>query len=571
VAWSARAASAQWIALLPVLALTALLIAVEALKPWPLKVLVDNGLSGEEPTGVIGAILVRLPGAESADGLIAWSVAATVLLFLASWAATTGAAVATITLSQRMTYDLATEVFEHLQRMSPVYHSRRRTGDLVRRLSADTGSLATIVVAAMLPALTAMLSLVTVLLIMWNLDRALTLMALGIIPLLAFTIWRFAAPMEQAGYALGNAYGDLYTATEERLSTVPAIQAFTRERDADSVVWRAGQSTLAASLSATRAQVDFKVVVGVVGALGTAGILLAGGWQALDGSVTVGTMLVFISYVAALYTPLAAITYSSAAVLQAAGGAQRVHELLTERPDVEDAPDAYDLPEISGRIDFRNVTAGYYEDRPVLKNLDLTVEAGEFVALVGPSGAGKTTLINLIPRFMDPWEGSIQIDGHELCSVTLASLRRQIGVVPQDPHLLPLSIAENIAFGKPDASRPDIVAAAKLARAHAFIEELPHGYETIAGERGATLSGGQRQRVAIARALLLDPPILILDEPTSALDPEMEAELLQALMRRVGIATTLLISHRPGVHDLAGRTVRIPDPRSHIATSALGT
>jgi ATP-binding cassette subfamily B protein/subfamily B ATP-binding cassette protein MsbA len=555
--WSMRLAAKQPATLGAALLATLLVVAVELIKPWPLKVLVDNGISGKPLSGAAGRIVEALPGTGSQDGLIAWCAAATVVVFVLGWAATTVAAVSAVALSQRMTYALAGELYDHLQQMSPTERGRRRTGDLLRRVVGDTGSLATIVVAALIPALTAVLSLGATLLIMWRLNLPLTLLTLAVVPLLGLTIWVFAERMERTGHRVGAAYGDLYTTVEERLSTVPAIQAFAREPEADLAVWHAGESTLAATLSATRAQVDFKIVVGTAAAIGTAGVLLVGGWQAMSGSVSVGTLLVFISYVAALYAPLAALTYSSAAVLQATAGAQRVHELLSQRPTIVDAPNARAMPPIRGEIAFHGVTVGYDAGIPVLQNLDLTIDAGELVTLAGPSGIGKSTLVSLIPRFLDPWDGSVRIDGIDLREVTIASLRGQIGIVPQDTALLPVSIAENIAFGEPSASDDAIRAAARLAQADGFIEELHDGYRTVVGERGATLSGGQRQRIAIARALLLDPPILILDEPASALDPETEGCLLAALKQSREGKTTILISHRPQSGEFAGRSITL--------------
>jgi ATP-binding cassette subfamily B protein/subfamily B ATP-binding cassette protein MsbA len=567
--WSMRLATKQPATLAVALLATLLVVAVELVKPWPLKMLVDNGISGKPLSGTAGRIVEVLPGTGSQNGLIAWCAAATVVVFVLGWAATTLAAVSAVALSQRMTYGLADELYDHLQHMSPTERGRRRTGDLLRRVVGDTGSLATIVVAAVIPALTAVLSLGATLLVMWRLNLPLTLLTLAVVPLLGITIWVFAERMERTGHQVGAAYGDLYTTVEERLSTLPAIQAFAREPEADLAVWRAGESTLAATLSATRAQVDFKIVVGTAAAIGTAGVLLVGGWQAMAGSVSVGTLLVFISYVAALYAPLAALTYSSSAVLQATAGAQRVHELLSQRPAIVDAPNAQPMLPIAGKIEFRGVRAGYEPGVPVLQHIDLTIDAGELVTLAGPSGIGKSTLVSLIPRFLDPWKGSVRIDDIDLREVALASLRGQIGVVPQDTALLPVSIAENIAFGDPDASDDAIRAAARLAQADGFIEELPDGYQTVVGERGATLSGGQRQRIAIARALLIDPPILILDEPTSALDPETEDRLLAAIKQSRVSKTTILISHRPLNGEFAGRIVLVGNGEDITQTAKL--
>jgi ATP-binding cassette subfamily B protein len=557
LSWSIKVALAQGAALPFILISTLLVVFVELVRPWPLKILVDNGISGEPLSGRAGQFVSRLPGTENQDGLIAWCVGATIVIFLIGWAAITLSTIATVLLSQRMTFSLAGDVYDHLQMMSPFERRNRRTGDLLRRVVGDTGSLATILVSALIPALTATLSLLTTLVVMWSLNHSLTGLALAVVPLLGLVIWGFAGRMERAGYHLGTAYGDLYTTVEEHLSSVPAIQAFAREPESDQAIFRAGQTTLAASLTATKAQMDFKIAVGTAGAIGTAAVLLVGGWQAMTGSVSVGTLLVFISYVAALYAPLAALTYSSAAVLQASGGAQRVHELLIQMPTVVDAPDAKAMPPIVGRIEFRSVSAGYEPNRPVLTNVDLSLSAGEFILISGTSGVGKSTLVSLIPRFLDPWQGSVAIDGIDLREVRISSLRSQIGIVPQEPVLLPMTIGENIAFGNPKATDESIRACASIAQADRFIEAFPNGYQAVVGERGATLSGGQRQRIAIARALLLDPPILILDEPTSALDPETESHLLEALRENRAQRTTILISHRPAPRGFSGRTVTL--------------
>ena len=255
--WSARLAAKQPATLVMALVAPLLVVGIELIKPWPLKVLVDNGISGKPLSGTAEQIVEVLPGAGSQDGLIAWCAAATIVVFLLWWVAVTFAAVSAVALSQRMTYGLASEVYDHLQQMSPSERGRRRTGDLLRRVVGDTSSLATIVVAALIPALTAVLGLVATLLVMWRLNLPMTLLTLIVVPLLALTIWVFAERMERTGYQLGTSYGDLYTTVEERLSTVPTIQAFARESEADQAVWRAGDVMLAATLSATRAQVDF--------------------------------------------------------------------------------------------------------------------------------------------------------------------------------------------------------------------------------------------------------------------------------------------------------------------------
>jgi ATP-binding cassette subfamily B protein/subfamily B ATP-binding cassette protein MsbA len=255
-------------------------------------------------------------------------------------------------------------------------------------------------------------------------------------------------------------------------------------------------------------------------------------------------MLVFLAYLRALYAPLEALMYSSSTVQGAAGSAQRVLDILHTEPDVKDAPGARELPPSRGHLQFQHVTFGYAPDRPVLHDISLEIPAGQTLAIVGPTGAGKTTLVSLLPRFYDPQHGLVAIDGIDLRSVKLKSLRSQISLVLQEPFLFPISIAENIAYARPDASLDQIEAAARAARIHDFIASLPKGYDTLVGERGATLSGGEKQRMSIARALLKDAPILILDEPTSALDVETESLLLEAIEELIRGRTTLIIAHR---------------------------
>jgi ATP-binding cassette subfamily B protein/subfamily B ATP-binding cassette protein MsbA len=290
--------------------------------------------------------------------------------------------------------------------------------------------------------------------------------------------------------------------------------------------------------------------------------MVVGGIQVMNGSLTVGSLLVFLAYVTALYGPMETLAYLSSSYASASARARRVLEVLDADREVQDAPGALVLPVGSkgGRaIRFNGVSFGYDPGRPVLHDINLEVERGETIALVGATGAGKTTLVSLIPRFYDPWQGQVMLDGTDIRDIELASLRKQVSLVLQDPFLLPLSIAENIAYGRPEASGEEVIAAAVAANADEFIRQLPEGYDTVLGERGVTLSGGQRQRLAIARALLKDAPILILDEPTSALDAGTEALLLEALKRLMQGRTTFIIAHRLSTIRNADRILVLDD------------
>jgi ATP-binding cassette, subfamily B, bacterial len=495
----------------------------------------------------------------SQQDLLIWVIVATVALFVLGWALGMVASVADIALGLRMTYDLAADLFAHLQRLSLLHHGRHAVGDTIRRVVEDTGSVSTIVKDALLPVFTSVVSLITMFAIMVRIDVGLTLLSLAALPLMVLTLRRYSRPMADRSYEQQEAEGVVYTVVEETLAAIPVVQAFTREEAADRRLRLATGGTIDATLAATRAQFTFKILTGLATAGATAAVLWFGANRALAGQLTVGEILVFLSYLGSLYSPLESLMYTFSTVQDATGSARRVLEVLTATPDVVDRPGAVALPRGHGYVSLENVTFGYEPGQPVLRGVTLEARPGETVAIVGSTGAGKSTLVSLIPRFVDPWEGQVTIDGRDVRDVLLRSLREQIALVPQEPLLFPLSVADNIAYGRPDASQAEIEAAARAASAHRFIERLPEGYETIVGERGATLSGGQRQRLSIARALLKDAPVLILDEPTSALDAETEAGLLEALEQLATGRTTIIIAHRLSTIRRADRIVVLRD------------
>jgi ATP-binding cassette subfamily B protein/subfamily B ATP-binding cassette protein MsbA len=547
--------------MLALLATMLLTVGIDVLRPWPLKVLVDNVLEGKPLPASIAKLASILPGAGTNEGLLIWTVTATVGLFLLGWLLSTASIYAGIGFGQRLAYDLAEDLFAHLQRLSLSFHSRKSVGDSIRRVTTDSNSISTILKDAVFPMLSGLVTVCLVFAIMWSMDHELTLLALLVVPALVITLKVFAAPMMRYSCVQQEAEGQTFNVVEETLAAIPAVHAYNRQQCADARFRASTGNALEATLETTRVQLQFKIISGLVTALGTAVMIYVGAQHALQGSLTMGSIIVFLAYLASLYAPLESLMYTSSTVQGATGSGRRVMEILQTEQDVSDKPGARPLPPVRGHIIFDGITFGYEPDAPVLKSIYLDILPGETVALVGPSGAGKSTLASMLPRFADPWSGHVWVDGFDVRDVTLRSLREQVSVVGQEPLLLPVTIAENIAYGRPDATSDQIRRAAEAANIHTFIEQLADGYETIVGERGATLSGGERQRLAIARALLKNAPILILDEPTSALDARTEHELIEALGRLVRHRTTVIIAHRLSTLQLADRIVVIDEGR----------
>ncbi len=551
----------RWPGLALVIVTLLLKVGLDVLRPWPMLFLVDHLLQSKAMPGWVQHLVEALPGPHTPFALVGWTVGATVGLFLAGWALGVAQTFAGISIGQRMVYDLAADVFARLQQLSLRFHSRRSVGDNIRRVTADCACVATILRDALLPAASSVVSLAAMFLILWRLSAGLTLLALAVVPFMILAFRRYAQPMLDGSYAQQEVESRIYEVVEQTFSAIPAVQTFCREKLNEERFARATEETLASTLSLTRLQLRFKLLMGFSTAVGTAAIVWFGSRLALEGNFTIGTILLFLSYLASLYAPLEAVMYTTSTVQGAAGSARRVREVLDAEREVEDQPGAVSLPRIAGRVVFENITFGYEHDRPVLQDLNLEVRSGETIALVGATGAGKSTLVSLLPRFFDPWTGRLLIDGRDVREVQLKSLRTQIGIVLQDSLLFPLTIAENIAYGCPQAALAEIEAASRAAHAHEFIARLPEGYRTVIGERGATLSVGQRQRISIARALLKDAPILILDEPTSALDAETEQGLMEALQHLTRDRTTFIIAHRLSTVRRADRIVVLQEGR----------
>jgi ATP-binding cassette subfamily B protein/subfamily B ATP-binding cassette protein MsbA len=476
---------------------------------------------------------------------------------------------------RQMVYDLAQSLFARLQRRSLLFHSRHPVGDTMSRITGDSWCVYQFVDAVIFAPGHALITMALMVLLMAGLDSGLTGLALVVAPLMVGASFLIGKPLHLAAKLKREIESRIQSHLHQTLTGIPVVQAFVQEeREQERFRQFANDAVRAQQRSAVLGSIN-SLTSGLVATLGAGVILWFGARHVLEGTLTMGSLLVFFVYLTALHNQLKALAGVYTAWRTISASLERVLEMLEAEPEVSEQPGAIALPRVHGHIQFENVVFGYEPGRPVLQDISFEVRAGQTLAIVGPTGVGKSTLVGLLPRFFDPWKGRICIDGQDVRDVRLQSLRQQIGVVLQEPFLFPLTIAENIAYGRADASAGEIATAARAANAHAFIERLPRGYDTVIGERGATLSGGERQRLAIARALLRDAPILILDEPTSALDAGTEALLLEALERLMVGRTTLLIAHRLSTVRRADRILvlqhgRITESGTHAELLARG-
>jgi len=565
----------QWAKFVLIFVVTVMVCGVTALEPLPLKLLVDHALGNSRPPAFLLQAFAILDVRPTPAVLILAAAVASLGLFLLNSAVDAYLSWAWMSAGQRMVYDLSAALFHKLQRLSFSFHVRQPVGDSLGRLMQDSWSIYSLASGVMSP-LQAVLTLLTIGAIAYRLQLELAILCLIAAPALAVTSVIFGRKIKRRAQVRREAESRLMSFVHQTLEAIPVVQAFgTQARNrqhfrtiADDAVNLAQRGAV---LSGT-----YRLMTGVLIAAGAALILYVGGARVLSGEMTLGTLLVFLSYMTTLQTTADSLlrTYGDLKPVQAS--IDRVLDILNSTDEVRETPKARRLGERSrGHISIENVSFAYESDRAVLTDVTLTIMPGETVAFAGPSGAGKTTLVSLIPRFFDPCQGRITLDGTDVREIQLASLREEISLVLQEPFLLPLTIADNIAFGRPDATRMQIEAAAEAANAHKFIRRLPDGYNTVLTDRGAALSGGERQRLSIARALLKDAPILILDEPTSALDAATEAEILEAIERLMVGRTTLIVAHRLSTARKADRIVmldfgRIVETGTHKQLLAAG-
>ncbi|MEJ6951853.1 ABC transporter ATP-binding protein [Natronospora cellulosivora (SeqCode)] len=460
------------------------------------------------------------------------SVMSTARMYLISW------------LGQKVIVDMRRNVYEHMQNLSLRFYNKESTGQLMSRVTSDVNRLQHFLSHDLQMLGQDVFTIILIIVILFNLSYFLTFLIILPAPLLVFLTFYFRNRLRRIYRSLWKKYAAINTVLADTIPGIRVVKAFAQEdKELDKFNHR-NQQAFEGEIDSLKMRTIYQPTMQFLTFLGTITIWWFGGKQVIEGSLTIGTLMAFTGYMWQFYRPVQNLCNMNHRFQRIATSADRVFEVLDTQTDVVDAVDAYQLPEIKGELEFKDVSFTYEKEDNVLKDISFQVKPGEIIGLVGHSGAGKTTLINLICRFYDPQNGSIVIDGHDISEITTESLRQQIGVVLQEPFLFRGTIAENIAYGRPDASLAEIIAAAKAANSHDFIVDFPDAYETYVGERGVRLSGGQKQRISIARALLKDPRILILDEATASVDTETEAKIQEALERLVKGRTTFAIAHR---------------------------
>src|SRR5213596_112285 len=514
-------------------------IGLNLLKPWPFKIIVDDFLRptpaarGDWRTWV-PLLCLALVVIQFLWGIINWI---TNYLF--------------VKIGLQALLKLRTELYSHLQRLSLKFHDARRSADSSFRVAYDSQSIQTIYNKGFTNIFASVIALIGTFVVMMRLDWVLTLLSLAIVPLIVGAIYFFARRIRLESTSIQEQESAVLAQAQEGLSSIRMVHAFGREDFEVRQFHQQAQQSLQANLRLTLTNVNSSLVISTLMVIGTAVKYYVGTLHELAGTLSLGSLLVFSAYLLMLYQPLESLTYTTWAMEGATAGAKRCFEVLDRQDDVIDLPEAIPIAETNGALQFANVSFRYAPDRLALHDLYLDISPNQIVGLVGGTGAGKSTLMSLVPRFYDPTSGSIALDGRNLRKITKKSLRAKVAIDEQDTLLFSTTVRENNAYGRPEATEEEIVAAARRAQADNFIRQLPNGYASLVGERGGHLSVGQRQRIGIARAFLKNAPILLLDEPTSALDPATESAIMETIRELMRGRTTLIATHRLAtIHNL---------------------
>jgi subfamily B ATP-binding cassette protein MsbA len=546
--------------------------AMSLASPWPLKIVLDSVFDARPMPAVFAPMLG--PDA-SRMTLLNVAAVATVVIALVQAIAGYVSAYVTVSVGQWIAHDLRQSVYGHLQRLSLSYHDRQQIGPLISTITNDINAVQDFASTAVLDIVIDSLTVAGMLAVMFTLNWRFTLVALAVTPLLGVFAYRLRGVIRQATRDVRRRQSEIVSIVQEGLGAIRVVKAFAQGSFERQRLEAKSRESVEAALYARRVRSLLGPVVTSLVAIGTAAVLWFGARQVLAGTMTAGALVVFLNYLGRLFRPVQSLARTSTNVAQAAIGLERVRAVLDADARLPRVAQPHRLERVDGRVEFDHVTFGYDPGRLVLRDVSFTAAPGEMIGIVGPSGGGKSTVAALIARFYDPVEGAVRIDGRDVREVTIRSLRGQIAFVLQEMQLFHASVWQNIAYGKPDATRDEVVAAAVLAQAHDFIEALPEGYETIVGQGGMPLSGGQRQRLGIARAMIRQAPILIMDEPTSGLDAESERLVFEGLARLSEGRTTFVIAHHLAtVRDadciLVLEAGRIVERGTHEALAARG-
>jgi ATP-binding cassette, subfamily B, bacterial len=517
--------------------------AANLLEPWPLKIVLDNVLRGRNEQSALIRFIHTTVGYEKL-AILEFACFAVLAIAVLDAISSYAEKYLTTSVGQWITHDLRRTLYFHIQRLSLAFHDQSRTGDLISRVTEDIDNIQSFVASGLLTSLINAITLLGIVGVMFYLNWRFTLIALSVAPVLFILVYTYTRRIKKASRAVRKKEGEIVSVVEEALNSIRVIKAFAREEYEQHRLEEQSLEGVEVALRARSLKAKLTPLVDIIVAAGTCLVLWFGARLAMSGTLSPGSLVIFVFYLGKMYKPMQELSKMTDSYSKAVVGYERIEEILETEIDVKDLPGARPAPKLKGEIEFEHVYFHYEPENPILEDVNFKIEAGQLAALVGPTGAGKTTIIGLIPRFYDPVSGAVKIDGVDVKGLKQKSLRQQISFVLQETVLFHAPLWQNIAYGKPEATRAEILKAAELANASEFIEKMANGYDTMVGEKGMTLSGGQRQRIAIARAVIRNSPILILDEPTSGLDAASEKLVFEALDRLMEGKTCIVIAHR---------------------------
>jgi subfamily B ATP-binding cassette protein MsbA len=529
-----------------VIILVAMLVqtAMSVAAPWPLKIILDNVVGEHKLTPWLDDFLRPFMRSGTKMQIAAAAAIATVLIALLGAAASYLANYYTTSVGQWVGNDLRLRTYHHLQQLSLNYYNTHEMGTLLSTITADVQTIQNFASSSTLGILVDMFTIVAMLIIMFWLNWDFTLIAVAVTPFMLLMVSRFKKAVKKATREVRKQQSNVVAVVQQGLESMRVVKAFGRQDLEQEELSEVSEATVDAALKARKVKALLSPIVALTVSLCTAFVLWRSSSLILKGAMTAGTLTVFLSYLTKFFKPVQDLATMTNTIAQTAVGVERVRAILEANDVIEERADAREPQPLKGEIKFENVAFAYNQDAPVLTDVNFEIKAGQMVGVVGPTGGGKSTIVSLIPRFYDPSAGKVSVDGVDIRDYKIHGLRNQIAYVLQETVLFRGTVADNIAYGRGSAARDEIVAAAKLANADEFIAKMPHGYDTMVGDRGDTLSGGQRQRIGIARALIRNNPILILDEPTAALDTESEQLVMEALERLMKGRTVITIAHR---------------------------